>query len=61
MILAKFCLSMRKYVGTSAADARLSLWRVNHSRYAEGNVVPNRGSGRISVGYWGWMQADREN
>lgn len=35
----------------------IKLWRVNHSGYADGNVLPNRRSGRISVGYWGWMCA----
>lgn len=50
-------LFLDEKVFTSATDGRLSLWRVNHSRYAEGNVLPNRRSGRISVGFWGWMGA----
>jgi transposase len=50
-------LFLDEKVFTSATDGRLSLWRVNHSRYSDANVLPNRRSGRISVGYWGWMGA----
>jgi hypothetical protein len=41
----------------SSADGRVSLWRVNNTRYNENNVIPNRRSGRISCGVWGWMSS----
>lgn len=44
-------------VFTTASDGRLYLWRLNNTRYDERNVIPNRRSGRISFGYWGWMSA----
>lgn len=39
----------------SSARGRLSLWRMNNSRYEEQNVLPNNRSGRITLGFWGWM------
>lgn len=44
-------------VFTSSAHGRVSLWRVNNTRYDEANVRPNNRSGRISVGFWGWVSA----
>lgn len=39
----------------STENGRMSLWRMNNTRYAERNIIDNRASGRISVGFWGWM------
>ncbi|KAI5632044.1 BTB/POZ domain-containing protein [Phthorimaea operculella] len=36
-------------------DGRKILWRRRGERYNPENMVPLRTSGRISLGYWGWM------
>ncbi|GBP00212.1 Transposable element Tc3 transposase [Eumeta japonica] len=41
----------------SDRDGRKILWRRNNERYHEANVLPNRSSGRISIGFWGWMSS----
>lgn len=41
----------------SSEQGRMSLWRINKTRYDDQNVIENRGSGRIAVGIWGWMCA----
>lgn len=48
---------MDEKVFVSSADGRLSLWRMPRTRYDEENVRPDRRSGRISLGFWGWMNA----
>lgn len=39
----------------SSAQGRLSLYRTSNTRYDERNVLPNNRSGRITLGFWGWM------
>lgn len=39
----------------SHRDGRKILWRRNNERFEVANVLPNRMSGRLSLGYWGWM------
>lgn len=48
---------MDEKVFMSSADGRMSLYRMNSTRYHEQNVLPNRRSSRISCGFWGWMHA----
>lgn len=48
---------MDEKVFVSSADGRVSLYRANNTRYEENNVLPNRRSGRISIGFWGWMNS----
>lgn len=49
---------MDEKVFCSADNGRMSLWRPDNTRYLEQNVVPNRQSGRITIGFWGWMCKD---
>ncbi|RVE46539.1 hypothetical protein evm_008830 [Chilo suppressalis] len=49
---------MDEKVFCSSDNGRLSLWRPENTRYLEQNVLPNRRSGRISIGFWGWMCKD---
>lgn len=42
----------------SDKDGRKILWRRDKERYEQCNVLPNKLSGRLSLGFWGWM--DRE-
>lgn len=46
---------MDEKVFCSSDNGRMSLWRPDNTRYLEPNVVPNRQSGRITIGFWGWM------
>ncbi|CAH2011991.1 unnamed protein product [Acanthoscelides obtectus] len=39
-------------------DYRPPLWRRNNTRYDPANIIPNRTTGRTTMGYWGWMTAD---
>lgn len=39
----------------NSTHGRLSLWRYNNTRYSEENILPNNRSGRISLGFWGWI------
>lgn len=39
----------------SSQHGRITLWRINNTRYQEEHLIENRSSGRISVGLWGWM------
>lgn len=41
----------------SDKDGRKILWRKGGERYKLSNLLPCRTSGRISVGYWGWMSS----
>lgn len=46
---------MDEKVFCSSDNGRVSLWRPDNTRYLEPNVLPNRQSGRITIGFWGWM------
>lgn len=41
----------------SDKDGRKILWRKAGTRYDEANTLPCRTSGRITLGYWGWMSS----
>lgn len=41
----------------SDKDGRKILWRKKGERYTEKNILPIRTSGRITLGYWGWMSS----
>lgn len=41
----------------SDKDGRKILWRKDGERYTNCNLLPCRTSGRITVGYWGWMSS----
>lgn len=41
----------------SDKDGRKILWRRNNERYSLANILPCRCSGRITLGYWGWMSS----
>lgn len=41
----------------SDKDGRKILWRRDGERYKNCNLLPCRTSGRITVGYWGWMSS----
>lgn len=41
----------------SDKDGRKILWRRTGERYTEVNILPNRMSGRLSLGFWGWMSS----
>lgn len=41
----------------SDKDGRIFLWRTTGTRYNEVNTLPCRTSGRITLGYWGWMSS----
>lgn len=49
---------MDEKVFCSSDNGRLSLWRPENTRYLDENVLPNRRSGRITIGFWGWMCKD---
>lgn len=49
---------MDEKVFCSSDNGRMSLWRPGNTRYLELNVVPNRQSGRITIGFWGWICKD---
>lgn len=42
---------------TTNADGRVSLYRMDNTRYEERHVLPDRRSGRLSLGFWGWVSA----
>lgn len=42
---------------SSSECGRLTLYRTNNTRYEQRNVIEDRSSGRINVGFWGWMSA----
>lgn len=48
---------MDEKVFVSSADGRISLYRAANTRYDEENVLPNRRSGRITIGFWGWINS----
>lgn len=50
----KVCF-MDEKVFCSSDNGRVSLWRVDNSRYHERNILLNERSGRITNAYWGWM------
>lgn len=41
----------------SDKDGRKILWRRKGDRYNQSCILPCRSSGRISLGYWGWMSS----
>lgn len=41
----------------SDKDGRKILWRKRGERYSELNLLPNRMSGRLTLGFWGWMSS----
>ncbi|KAG7312856.1 hypothetical protein JYU34_001237 [Plutella xylostella] len=41
----------------SDKDGRKILWRKSGERYKETNILQCRSSGRITLGYWGWMSS----
>ncbi|KAI5639685.1 helix-turn-helix domain-containing protein [Phthorimaea operculella] len=41
----------------SDKDGKQILWRKKGQRYEESCMLPCRTSGRISLGYWGWMSS----
>lgn len=41
----------------SDKDGRKILWRRKGERYNEKCLLPCRTSGRITLGYWGWMSS----
>lgn len=41
----------------SDKDGRKILWRKDGERYHQKNILPCRSSGRITLGYWGWMSS----
>lgn len=41
----------------SDKHGRKILYRRKNERYVEANTLPNRSSGRISLGFWGWMSS----
>ncbi|KAF9420498.1 hypothetical protein HW555_003248 [Spodoptera exigua] len=44
-------------VFSSSSDGRVSLWRINNTRYNQANILEDRRSGRITCGVWGWMSS----
>lgn len=41
----------------TSVDGQKKLWRLDNERFMEKNTLPNRSSGRISLGFWGWMSS----
>jgi hypothetical protein len=36
-------------------QGRVSLWRLENTRYEEPNILKTQQSGRLTLGFWGWM------
>lgn len=49
---------MDEKVFCSSDNGRLTLWRPDNTRYHARHVVPDRRSGRITIGFWGWMSKE---
>lgn len=39
----------------SSKDGQKILYRHDNEHYVGKNALPNRASGRLSLGFWGWM------
>lgn len=38
-------------------QGRVSLWRFENTRYEEPNILQTQQSGRLTLGFWGWMSS----